>query len=245
MPAAPDRRQRRARRRAGTALLLLGAALLGWYGWQVWGTTWVAQRDHARIREELTEAWAGGADDVEVDGVRATAVVRVPRFGADFAVPLLTGTADDTLARGLGRYDGSARPGGRGNLTVAGHRVTHGEPFRDLPALEVGDRVLVETREAVHTYVVDTAGDALSVPFTATWVLDREPVNPEPDGPGPRPGPGLLTLTTCAELFHTDDRLVVFGHLVSSEPRGRARDPEIPADRSTAALGARGPAGPP
>jgi sortase A len=29
----------------------------------------------------------------------------------------------------------------------------------------------------------------------------------------------LLTLVTCAELFHTDDRLVVFGHLVDERPR--------------------------
>lgn len=154
---------------------------------------------------------------------RAAAVVRIPRFGADFAVPLLDGTSDDVLARGLGRYDDSARPGGRGNLTLAGHRVTHGEPFRDLPDLEVGDEVVVETRDAVHTYVLDTAGDALSVPLTESWVLDRRPANPDGDGPGPvtTPGARLITLTTCAELFHTDDRLVAFGHLLRSEPRER------------------------
>jgi sortase A len=29
----------------------------------------------------------------------------------------------------------------------------------------------------------------------------------------------LLTLVTCAELFHTDARLVAFGHLVDDRPR--------------------------
>ena len=31
--------------------------------------------------------------------------------------------------------------------------------------------------------------------------------------------PRLITLTTCAELFHTDDRMVAFGHLVSAESK--------------------------
>ncbi|WP_297626517.1 hypothetical protein [Nocardioides sp.] len=34
-------------------------------------------------------------------------------------------------------------------------------------------------------------------------------------------GQRLLTLTTCSELFHADDRLVAFGHLASRVPTGR------------------------
>ena len=29
-------------------------------------------------------------------------------------------------------------------------------------------------------------------------------------------GVRLITLTTCAELFHTDDRMAAFGHLVAA-----------------------------
>lgn len=76
---------------------------------------------------------------------------------------------------------------------------------------------MVETRSWTYTYVLDTGGADLTVPFTGTWVLDPEPSNPD-GSVGPRPGEDhLLTLTTCAELFHTDDRLVAFGHLVSRE----------------------------
>ena len=64
---------------------------------------------------------------------------------------------------------------------LAGHRITHGEPLRDMPDLEVGDEVVVETADAVYTYVLTTGGDDLEVPFTASWVLD-----PHPGQPGPR-----------------------------------------------------------
>ena len=101
---------------------------------------------------------------------------------------------------------------------VAGHRITHGEPLRDLPELEVGDEVVVETATATYTYALTTGGDDLEVPFTTSWVLDPIPVNPDPDGVQPTGGPALMTLTTCAELFHTDERLVTFAALVDSQP---------------------------
>ena len=148
-------------------------------------------------------------------------MVRIPAFGPDNAVPLLEGTSDEALAAGFGHLDGTADPGRVGNFAIAGHRVTHGEPLADMPDLEVGDRVIIETATHTYTYVLDTGGDDLTVDFDETWVLDPVPTNPDPGGtqPDQEPGQRLLTLLTCAELFHTDDRLVAFGHLVDSEPR--------------------------
>ena len=153
--------------------------------------------------------------------MEAQAIVRIPRFGPDYAVPVLQGTSESVLAAGFGHYDGTARAGGVGNYALAGHRVTHGEPLRDMPDLQPGDRVVVETRRTVFTYRLDTGGDDLVVPFSASWVLD--PVPADPDGgvqpPDQSPGQRLITLTTCSELFHTDHRLVAFGHLVDRRPR--------------------------
>jgi sortase A len=94
-----------------------------------------------------------------------------------------------------------------------------------MPALEPGDEIIVETARATYTYELDTAGDALEVPFTAGWVLDDVPANPDEGGvqPAQEPGQRLITLTTCSELFHTDDRLVAFGHLVAKDPREAPR----------------------
>ena len=86
---------------------------------------------------------------------------------------------DEALAAGFGHFEDTARAGAKGNFALAGHRITHGEPLRDLPRLEAGDEIVVETARATYTYVLDTDGDALEVPYTAGWVLDDVPTEPE------------------------------------------------------------------
>ncbi|WP_395657386.1 class E sortase [Nocardioides sp.] len=202
-------------------LVVAGVAALGWIGWQYVGTNWVSARKHAAIVDRLERGWSDGEAEVHVDEGTAGAIVRIPRFGDDYAVPVLEGTSDDALAAGFGHLEGTAGPGEVGNYALAGHRVTHGEPLRDMPDLEVGDRVVVETATTTYTYELVTAGDALTVPASSGWVLDPLPTNPDAGGVEPPQGAGqrLLTLTTCSELFHTDDRLVAFAELVSSSPR--------------------------
>lgn len=213
--------------RIGVLLVTAGLALAAYVAWQVWGTNVVAQRTHRALVAEVERAWAqerrtGSAAPVETGEGRVSAIVRIPRFGADYAVPLLEGTSEEVLAAGFGRFETGAEPGREGNFSLAAHRVTHGEPLRDMPRLEPGDEVVVETQEWTYTYALDTGGADLTVPFTADWVLDEVPENP--DGgvqPAQEPGQRLLTLTTCSELFHTDDRLVAFGHLASRERTAR------------------------
>jgi sortase A len=133
-------------------------------------------------------------------------------------MPVQPGVSDSVLAEGYGQFRSSADPGEVGNFAVAAHRVTHGEPLRDMPKLRPGDKVLVQTRDATYTYRLDTDPNDLVVTFKDVWVIDRLPKNP--DGgvqPAQRPGQRLLTLTTCAELFHTDNRMIAFGHLVDTD----------------------------
>ena len=56
--------------------------------------------------------------------------------------------------------------------------------------------------------------------FEDIWVVDPLPTNPT-GGPEPaqKPGQKLITLTTCSELFHTDNRMISFGRLVDSEKK--------------------------
>ncbi|MGZ4493844.1 MAG: class E sortase [Nocardioides sp.] len=214
---------------AGLACLLVGLALLGWVAWQFFGTNIVAHRAQRQLVERTERAWAssasaggtatGTASRDRLHG--AEALVRIPRFGKDYVMPVQEGVGEDVLAEGFGHFPGTALPGRVGNYAIAAHRVTHGEPLRRMPELRPGDQVVIETRRTTYTYVLDTNPNDLIVPFTGIWVIDPLPKNPTPGGvqPTQQRGQRLITLTTCSELFHTDHRMIAFGHLISSAPR--------------------------
>lgn len=203
----------------GYGLIVGGLVVLGWLAWQFWGTNWLGERHQQEVASDLEAGWADGQDAVRTDFGRATAVLHVPRWGDDYAVPVLEGSSDDVLSAGIGHMEDTADAGQVGNYVLAGHRVTNGEPFADFPELREGDLVHVETRKATYTYVLDLDGTDLEVPFTDDWVLEDFPENPEGGAEPPRGvGKRLITLVTCSEIFHTDNRSVVFGHLVETTP---------------------------
>jgi sortase A len=213
---ASDRKRRRVLLVGGVALITVGAIILGWLAWQFWGTNWVSKGRQAEVVADLQEEWGDGKVSADTEFGTATGILRIPRFGGDYEVPILEGSSDEVLAAGVGHLEDTAAAGERGNYALAAHRVTHGEPFADFPDLREGDQVHIETRDADYTYLLDTGGPDLTVPFTDSWVLDPFPVNPDSGGTTAtgRPGARLITLVTCSELFHTEDRSVVFGHLV-------------------------------
>ena len=212
----------------GLLLIAAGLGMLGYVAWQFWGTNWVSHRAQERIVTDVRRDWdepATGAsrdDGVRVPEGVATALVRIPRFGDDYVIPVLEGTSDDVLAAGFGHFADTAGPGQKGNYALAAHRVTHGEPLRRMPDLQAGDEVIIETRTTTYTYELTSGGDDLVVPFTAGWVVDPLPTNPEQGGvqPTQEPGQRLITLTTCSEIFHTDNRMIAFGVLKHRQPRG-------------------------
>ena len=176
----------------GVLLLVGGLAMLGYVGWQLYGTNYVSRQQQTEAVEEVQQRWeqqttvtADRAADDATPKDGATALIRIPRFGADYVMPVFEGTSEEVLAKGYGHFDHAAGPGEKGNYALAAHRVTHGEPLRDMPSLEPGDEVVVETGRWVYTYVLDTPGDGLTVPFTGAWVLADLPRNPEAGGVQP------------------------------------------------------------
>ncbi|MEU9342952.1 class E sortase [Streptomyces sp. NPDC048278] len=148
---------------------------------------------------------------------QAYAVLVVPRLG--LRVPVAEGVSKpNVLNHGyVGHYPGTQQPGQAGNFALAGHRNTHGEPFRYLPRLRIGDPVEVETASATYTYTVDQI-------LPQTSARDSGVVRPVPRSiVKPSYGykePGYyITLTTCTPEFTSRYRMVVWGKLVSMRPR--------------------------
>ncbi|MET9464999.1 class E sortase [Streptomyces sp. NPDC006544] len=141
----------------------------------------------------------------------AYGVLRIPRLGV--VVPVAQGVDKrSVLDKGYaGHYVGTAQPGAEGNFALAGHRNTHGEPFRHINRLRTGDELIVEVKGKRFVYVV---GKTLS----ETTERDTGVIAPvprsivKPDSGYDEPG-AYITLTTCTPEYTSKYRLVVWGTL--------------------------------
>lgn len=196
--------------------IAISLALFAWMGWEYLGTNVTSNQAISNTKKELKQTWADPASTVAPRPVPgdAIALLRIPRLGDDYEYPIIAGVESEQLAKGIGWYTSTAQPGQVGNFAVAGHRITHGEPFAKLLQLQVGDKVIVETRKQIFTYEITTAPKDLTVgDKDGSWVL--WPV-PDKNNPGTKPTQATMTLTTCTDLFFSDRRSVAFSKLVST-----------------------------
>jgi sortase A len=115
--------------------------------------------------------------------------------------PIIEGTEDDQLSRGVGHYIGSVLPGIEDNSILSGHRST---VFARLGELKKGDRILVETSAGTFVYVI--------VKFKVVDRSDQTVIQPSEDP--------TLTLTTCypfGNVANTTKAYIVTAELVSSD----------------------------
>jgi sortase A len=130
--------------------------------------------------------------------------IAIPKTGVKFV--FLEGTGVETLKSGPGHYAGTALPGERGTVAIAGHRTTYLAPFRRLNHLKRGNPIVLTMPYGVFTYAVEKLR---SVPPTQTTVIG--PANYD-----------RLVLTTCTPLGSDNKRLVATARLQHATPRGPA-----------------------
>ncbi|MFJ7269761.1 class E sortase [Streptomyces sp. NPDC099050] len=141
----------------------------------------------------------------------AYGILRIPRLGV--AVPVARGVDKrSVLDKGYaGHYAGTAQPGAEGNFAVAGHRNTHGEPFRYINRLRVGDELIVDVRGKRYVYLVgQTLAETTERDTGVIAPVPRSIVRP---GAGYSEPDAYITLTTCTPEYSSKYRLVVWGTL--------------------------------
>jgi sortase A len=205
-------------RTLGEVFITLGLLLFLFIAWQLWWTDVTANREQAVTIHALERGFGPAGRPAEslatltkVPFGEAFAIMRIPRFGADYAKPILQGTDHDTLTQGIGHYPGTQFPGQVGNFAVAGHRTTYGKPFSDIELLQKGDVIVVETRASYLVYAVDR-----HVIVTPDQV---QVISPVPQEPGAHPSQAWLTMTACHPRYSASQRYVVFAKLVKTVPR--------------------------
>lgn len=112
---------------------------------------------------------------------------------------LYEGVELTVLNVGPGHWPGTAEPGGYGNTVIAGHRVTHSKPFRNVDQLENGDDIFVTTAAGTFNYKV--TGTEIVYPKDI-WIVDQTP--------GYR-----LTLFACHPPGSASQRIVIYADLVN------------------------------
>lgn len=134
--------------------------------------------------------------------------IEIPDIGLERQI--VEGIRRDDLRKGPGHYPDSPLPGQPGNVAIAGHRSTYGEPFRDLHLLEPGDLIKVTTFQGDSYYQVmaQTNEDGEEVGHfvvnpSQTEVLDDF-------------GDNRLTLTACHPYRSARQRIIVTAELVSA-----------------------------
>jgi sortase A len=132
----------------------------------------------------------------------AVAVLRVPKIHVE--VPVLEGTDDLTLNRGVGRIAGTSIPGEEGNIGIAGHRDGF---FRGLKDVGLGDTIEMLTADRMETYVIDRI-----------FITDTNDVSVLARREHPS-----LTLVTCYPFYFVGSapkRYIVQAYISNSAPAG-------------------------
>lgn len=128
--------------------------------------------------------------------------------GADVQVnaPVSEGVEAANFLNGVGHQPGTALPGQRGNLVIAGHRwlpkkeSPYARIFQDLPDLKIGETVELVTPNGEHTYTYEVYDTQIIDP-TDVHILDQ---TEEPE----------LTIYTCHPMTSTRYRYVVHTRLI-------------------------------
>ncbi|KML43173.1 class D sortase [Cytobacillus firmus] len=116
-------------------------------------------------------------------------------------LPIIHGTDEDELEKGVGHYAGSVMPGEKDNSVLSGHRDT---VFRRLGEVGEGDTLEVTTKAGTFEYRVNKV--------RIVDADDRTVIVPKPRA--------MLTVTTCYPFDFIGDapqRYILVAHLVTKK----------------------------
>ncbi|MCC5949201.1 MAG: class E sortase [Nitriliruptoraceae bacterium] len=206
-------------RGVGWTLIVAGAVVLLYVVYLLWFTNFETNRAQNDLAQDWSLTVPGTQDPAtpapddpepepeQIDPGDAYAALWFERDGErivnDDVLYVVAGVSLDLLRAGPGHYPGSDRPGGAGNLAIAGHRTTYGSPFWSLDELQDGDTIHVMDRQGREwTYAYR---EQQIVRPQDVWVVGDDPLES---------GAPTITLTTCHPRGSARERLIAFGELI-------------------------------
>ncbi len=123
------------------------------------------------------------------------AKIKIPSIGVSRTV--VSGISLSQLKRGPGHYPDTPLPGQAGNVAIAGHRTTYGQPFHNIDRTEIGDQITFETEQGDFVYVIT---EKFIVTPKQTEILEDK-------------GDNRITLIACEPKYSAAKRYIVVGEL--------------------------------
>lgn len=120
------------------------------------------------VAETLPNPESPPADPNAAEALVGVGTIEIPAIGVTKS--MYEGITLTTLDHGPGHWPGTAMPGHQGNVVIAGHRVSHDKPFRNLDKLKPGDQVIMTTDEG--RFVYEVTGTDIVYP-DALWIVDQ------------------------------------------------------------------------
>lgn len=233
---------------AGKLLIIAGVLVLGFVGFQLWGTKFEESRGQSQLTEDLASN-LGSTDSATVDLSQLNkelakvdtqtappteappegdpvGIINIPKI--DLQRVIVEGVAKADLKKGPGHYPGTPLPGQAGNSAIAGHRTTYGAPFNRIDELVPGDEISITTPQGEFTYVVIPAPGQTD---QAWYTVDPSQVEVLADV-----GDNRITLTACHPKYSAKQRIIVAATLktepaealpVSATPEKAAADARV------------------
>ncbi|MEV0491016.1 class E sortase [Streptomyces atratus] len=210
-----------ASRVVGELFISLGVLMLLFVTYQLWWTNVRADQIAGSETHKIQDDWAKGRKPGAFEPGQGFAIIHIPKL--DVVAPIAEGIGKEkVLDRGMVGHYGqgalkTAMPSAaQGNFALAGHRNTHGEPFRYINRLRRGDPIVVETQDAYYTYEMTSV-------LPQTSPSNVSVITPVPPGSGfTKPG-RYITLTTCTPEFTSTYRLIVWGKMIDERPRSKGK----------------------
>lgn len=150
------------------------------------------------VAQEDADAYSAYEDVMALTGTDAIGTLTYSRLG--IALPIHTGTSDETLSRGVGHLYGSSLPvgGTSTHAVLTSHSgLTTASLFTPLLKAQVGDVFRIDTLDTSLYYQVDSIETVLPDDTSSLQIV---------------PGQDLVTLVTCTPLGINSHRLLVHAH---------------------------------
>lgn len=202
------------KRMIGFGLLAIGIVLIGYSVYQLHWHHASTEKALAVAEELIAAREESGQNALETDAATTDqasptseshyqtddiiGILKIPALAETY--PIIEGTDEEMLVKGVGHYPTTAVPGGNEQILLSGHR---GTVFQRLGELQAGDRFIVEMGYGHFEYEMRTS-EIVSAEDT-TVITPR--------------GEEMLTLSTCYPFSYigtAPERYIIYAYPVEA-----------------------------